>query len=727
VAAGAAGVAVAMTRTAFRLGGLGGAIAGQTARCALRRAATALRGQHAGTVVWDGPEAGRLDHGHDSDRKAWLVSGRLGIDDVAPVVSCGRYPAKAVVGEHIPVHATVWREGHDAVAATVAWRGPKDTKERQTRMRPEGIGLDRWAAAIRPDAEGSWTFRIDAWSDPWATWRHAVEVKVGAAQSAEELANDLESGARLLDRAADNATKKGDRALLMSAAKGLRETASPLPVRIAEALGEPVHKIMTNRPIRELVTEGETYRLWVDRERALFGSWYEIFPRSTGGVDESGKPVHGTFTTAAKELDRIAAMGFDVVYLPPIHPIGAVNRKGPNNSVLSVPEDVGSTWAIGSKEGGHDAIHPQLGTPADFRAFVARTRELGMEVALDFALQCAPDHPWVTEHPEWFTTRPDGSIAYAENPPKKYQDIYPINFDNDPDGLYAEVLRIVLHWVEQGVRIFRVDNPHTKPPNFWQWLIERVKAREPDVLFLSEAFTKPARLYGLARLGFTQSYTYFTWRTFKHELVEFGNELVEHSFDARPNLFVNTPDILHASLQYGGPAMFALRAALAATLSPTWGVYSGYELYEHEAVREGSEEYLNSEKYELRPRDFAAALADGRSLEPWISRLNAIRRDHPALQQLRTLRFHAIENESMIAYTKVDPATDDTVIVVVNLDPHHPQDATLWLDLPAIGLDWSARFTVRDEVTGAVWDWGQANYVRLDPMQAVAHILHVVK
>jgi starch synthase (maltosyl-transferring) len=474
-----------------------------------------------------------------------------------------------------------------------------------------------------------------------------------------------------------------------------------------------------------LLTKGESYQIWVDRERALFGSWYEFFPRSSGGWDESGKAVHGTFRTALNELPRIRDMGFDIVYLPPIHPIGAVNRKGPNNSVLSVPEDVGSTWAIGAKDGGHDAIHAELGTLEDFRAFVARTKELGMEVALDFALQCAPDHPWVTEHPEWFTTRPDGSIAYAENPPKKYQDIYPLNFDNDPDGLYAECLRVVLHWVNQGVKVFRVDNPHTKPPDFWHWLIGRVKALEPDVLFLSEAFTQPARLYGLARLGFTQSYTYFTWRTFKHELIEFGNDIAAHCDEARPNLFVNTPDILHASLQFGGPAMFALRAALAATMSPTWGVYSGYELYEHQAVREGSEEYLNSEKYELRPRDFGKALADGRSLEPWITRLNAIRRAHPALQQLRTLRFHDVDNDALIAYSKTDPATSDTVLVVINLDSYHPQEGTLWLDLPTLGMDWSDRFIVHDEVTGATWNWGQANFVRLDPIHAVSHILSV--
>ncbi|MEV4315720.1 alpha-1,4-glucan--maltose-1-phosphate maltosyltransferase [Actinocrispum sp. NPDC049592] len=655
------------------------------------------------------------------------MSGRLGIDDVSPTVDCGRYPVKAVVGEHVPIQATVWREGHDAVAATVAWRGPTDRAARQTRMQPHPVEPDIFTSLIVPDTEGLWTYRVDAWSDPWATWRHTVEVKVGAMQSAEELANDLENGARLLDRVSRRPNRNGEKRVLTSAAQALRDTGRALPARIAEALSEPVHQIMTEHPVRELVTRGKAVRVQVDRRRALFGSWYEFFPRSTGGLDESGKPVHGTFQTAMGELDRIASMGFDVVYLPPIHPIGKVNRKGPNNSVISVPEDVGSVWAIGSDEGGHDAIHPRLGSLADFKDFVARTQELGMEVALDLALQCAPDHPWVAEHPEWFTTRPDGTIAYAENPPKKYQDIYPLNFDNDPVGLYAEVLRVVTHWVDQGIKIFRVDNPHTKPPDFWHWLITQVKAAHPDVLFLSEAFTRPARLYGLARLGFTQSYTYFTWRVGKQELIEFGNELVNHAHEARPNLFVNTPDILHASLQEGGPGMFALRAALAATFAPTWGVYSGYELFEHEPVREGSEEYLNSEKYELRPRDYDKALAEGRSLEPWLRQLNTIRRAHPALQQLRTLRFHHVDNDAILAYSKVDPASGDTVIVVLSLDPFSAEQGTVWLDMPELGLQWQDRFTAHDEVTGQSWDWGQANYVRLEPWNAVAHIISVRK
>ncbi|MCP2167015.1 alpha-1,4-glucan--maltose-1-phosphate maltosyltransferase [Goodfellowiella coeruleoviolacea] len=649
------------------------------------------------------------------------MSGRLGIDDVSPVVSCGRYPAKAVVGEHVPVSAVVWREGHDAVAATVSWRGPADRVNRQTRMAERGE--DHWVAAIVPDAEGEWTFRVDAWSDPWSTWLHTVEAKVGAGQGADELANDLEVGAQLLERVSRRPDRRGDRELLGLAAEGLRDQERPVAERIALALSDPVRQLMHTHPVRELVTRGRTHRLWVDRTRALFGAWYELFPRSTGGWDTDGQPVHGTLATAAQALDRVAALGFDVVYLPPIHPIGRVNRKGRNNSVHAEPGDVGSPWAIGAAEGGHDAVHPELGTLADFDAFVARAHDLGLEVALDLALQCAPDHPWVAEHPEWFTTRPDGSIAYAENPPKKYQDIYPLNFDNDPAGLYAEVLRVVEHWIDHGVRIFRVDNPHTKPPDFWHWLIWTVKRTHPDVLFLAEAFTRPARLYGLARLGFTQSYTYFTWRTGKHELTEFGAELVAHADEARPNLFVNTPDILHESLQSGLPAVFALRAVLAATLSPTWGVYSGFELFEHRPVRPGSEEYLDSEKYQLRPRDYAGALAEGRSLEPWLRRLNEIRRAHPALHQLRTLRFHHIDNDALIAYSKTDPASGETVVVVVNLDPHTTQEATLWLDLPALGRDWSDRFLAHDEVTGQTWEWGQANYIRLEPWHAVAHIV----
>ena len=414
-----------------------------------------------------------------------------------------------------------------------------------------------------------------------------------------------------------------------------------------------------------------------------------------------------------------------VVYLPPIHPIGAVHRKGPNNSVTAEPGDVGSPWAIGSSAGGHDAVHPELGTIKDFDTFVAAARENGMEVALDLALQCAPDHPWATSHRQWFTELPDGTIAYAENPPKKYQDIYPLNFDNDAAGLYAEVLRVVQHWISHGVTIFRVDNPHTKPPDFWAWLIGEVKATDPDVLFLSEAFTRPARMYGLAKLGFTQSYSYFTWRTAKWELEEFGRQIAEHADYARPNLFVNTPDILHESLQHGGPGMFAIRAVLAATMGTSWGVYSGYELFESAAVSPGSEEYLDSEKYELRPRDFAGALAAGRSLEPFLTRLNEIRGLHPALCQLRTIRFHHVDNDALLAYSKFDPVSGDTVLVVVTLNPFAAEQGTLWLDMGALAMAPYDRFWVRDEISGEEYQWGQDNFVRLEPARAVAHILNM--
>ncbi|SFL50853.1 alpha-1,4-glucan--maltose-1-phosphate maltosyltransferase [Geodermatophilus ruber] len=656
---------------------------------------------------------------------------RLGITDVAPVVSCGSFSARAVVGEHVPITATVFREGHDAVAANVVWTPPGGggaaALNRMTRF---GDQPDRWLTTVVPDREGMWTFRIEAWSDPLATWRHAVEVKIEAGQGPEDLANDLEEGARLLDRVAAEADDEW-RGRVADAAAALRDESQELTVRVAPALATGLQRYLHEHPVRELITATPDHEVWVDRPRALFGSWYEFFPRSEGPV-VAGQPVHGTFVTAADRLPAIADMGFDVVYLPPIHPIGKVNRKGPNtvqfpggNPNELGADDVGSPWAIGSDEGGHDAVHPQLGTLQDFQDFVWRAGELGLEVALDLALQAAPDHPWVKEHPEWFTAKPDGTIAYAENPPKKYQDIYPVNFDNDPEGIYAEVLRVVRHWMNAGVRIFRVDNPHTKPLNFWHWLIWEVKKTDPDVLFLAEAFTRPAMMHQLAKLGFTQSYTYFTWRTERTELEVYGRELAANSHYMRPNFFVNTPDILHESLQYGGPPMFKIRAVLASMMSPTWGVYSGYELFEHVAVRPGSEEYLDSEKYQLRPRDWAGAEASGRSLAPYLRRLNEIRRAHPALQQLRTLRFHHVDNPNLICFTKTDPGSADAVLVVVSLDSRHAQIGTTALDLPTLGLDWHERFTVVDELTGARYDWGQFNYVELDPYREPAHIFSI--
>ncbi|MGV9714092.1 maltotransferase domain-containing protein [Gordonia sp. NPDC003424] len=647
--------------------------------------------------------------------------GRMGIDDIQPLVSAGQFPVKAVVGELIPVSTIAWREGHDAIGVTVHIDGP-DHSSRDIRMVPAPETPDAFNAAFVPDVEGFWVYRIEAWSDPYTTWRSAVIKKVDAGQGPEDMANDLETGARLLERARDSFPVESYE-VLDDAIASLRAQRRRIENRVILAISDEIVELFHHHPIREYITKSRSYRVWADRRRALFGSWYEFFPRSTGGWDHDGTPVHGTFLTAVGDLPRIAGMGFDVVYLPPIHPIGQVNRKGRNNTLVAGPDDVGSPWAIGSDEGGHDAIHPQLGSVEDFTYFLTRAHELGLEVAIDLALQCAPDHPWAAEHPEWFTVLPDGTIAYAENPPKKYQDIYPLNFDNDRNGIYRAVLKMVLGWVGLGIKIFRVDNPHTKPPNFWEWLISEVKKRDPDVLFLSESFTRPARLYGLARAGFTQSYTYFTWKTTKWELEEFGRELAEHADEARPNLFVNTPDILHASLQHGGPGMFALRAALAATLAPTWGVYSGYELYEHVAVAEGSEEYLHSEKYELRPRDYKAASSRGESLEPWITSLNAIRRRHPALQQLRNICFHHVDNPALIAYSKVDPVSGDRVIVVINLNPYGTETSTVWLDLPALGFEWHDRFPVRDEVTGYEYHWGQANYVQLEPWHQVAHIL----
>ena len=680
------------------------------------------------------------------------MAGRIEIDDVAPVVSGGRFPAKAVVGEIVPVRATVWREGHDAVSATlvVRYHGtayPKLADDPPGRVRtaepvpiedvvvpgprikpqllPMGMSRapDEFHGQFSPSSIGLWTFRVDGWGDPIATWRKNVTAKLDAGQSESELSNDLLVGARLLERAATGASRQRRYALIDAAAR-LRAPGDPF-ARAGAALSAEVTEVLEQYPLRELVTRGEQHGVWVDRPLARFSSWYEMFPRSTGGWDAKGNPVHGTFATAAKELPRIARMGFDVVYLPPIHPIGKVHRKGRNNSVTAAPNDVGSPWAIGSDEGGHDAVHPKLGTIEDFDDFVAAARDDGMEVALDLALQCAPDHPWARDHPEWFTVLPDGTIAYAENPPKKYQDIYPLNFDTDPAGLYEEVLRVVRFWISHGVKVFRVDNPHTKPPNFWAWLIGEVKNEDPDVLFLAEAFTRPARLYGLAKLGFTQSYTYFTWRTAASELTEFGQQIAEHADYARPNLFVNTPDILHESLQHGGPGMFAIRAVLASTMSSTWGVYSGFELFEHRPVREGSEEYLNSEKYELRPRDFDAALTDGESLEPFLTRLNEIRRVHPALHELRTIKFHHPNNDALLAYSKFDPATGDQVLVVVTLNAFGPEEATLWLDMGALGMEPYDRFWVRDEITGDEYQWGQSNYVRIDPSRAVAHVLNM--
>ncbi|MDK1474919.1 alpha-1,4-glucan--maltose-1-phosphate maltosyltransferase [Streptomyces sp. 549] len=664
--------------------------------------------------------------------------GRIPVLDVQPLVDCGRRPAKAVAGETFQVSATVFREGHDAVAANVVLRDPTGRGGPWLPMRELAPGTDRWGADVTPDVEGRWTFAVEAWSDPLATWRHHAQVKIPAGIDAELT---LTEGAVLHERAAAQVPKSEGRAVVLDVVDALRDHDRPVAARLAAALTPEVLAVLDGHPLRELVSTTRALPLVVERRRALFGSWYELFPRSEGAVVEEGRPpVSGTFRTAAERLPAVAAMGFDVVYLPPIHPIGTAFRKGRNNSLTPGPDDVGSPWAIGSADGGHDAIHPDLGTFADFEYFVAEAKALRMEVALDFALQCSPDHPWVREHPEWFRKRADGTIAYAENPPKKYQDIYPIDFDSDPrafDGIVRETLRVLRLWMSKGVRIFRVDNPHTKPVVFWEKVIADINRTDPDVVFLAEAFTRPAMMHTLAKVGFQQSYTYFTWRNTKQELTEYLTGL---SGDAasymRPNFFVNTPDILPGYLQDGGRAAFAVRAVLGATLSPTWGVYAGYELYECAPVRPGSEEYLDSEKYELRPRDWAAAEREGRSLSPLLTTLNRLRRRHPALQQLRNLDFHHTDNDQVIAYSKRSNVPyADLVLMVVNLDPHHTHEATVSLNMTALqasGLtpaqeSGAAPIPVRDELTGETYHWGRDNYVRLEPggagASAPAHVL----
>ncbi|MGW2486759.1 alpha-1,4-glucan--maltose-1-phosphate maltosyltransferase [Streptomyces sp. NPDC001606] len=645
--------------------------------------------------------------------------GRIPVLDVRPVVQHGRRPAKAVTGEAFQVTATVFREGHDAVAANVVLRDPAGRPGPWTPMRELAPGTDRWGATVTAGAPGRWSYTVEAWSDPLTTWRRHAEIKIPAGIDTELV---LAEGALLYERAAAGVPKGPERRRVLDAVAALRDEDRPAAWRLAAALAPGTLEVLARHPLRELVTASDRMPLLVERERALFGSWYEFFPRSEGTAEQP----HGTFRTAARRLKPIADMGFDVVYLPPIHPIGTTFRKGPNNTLTAGPQDVGVPWAIGSPEGGHDAVHPQLGTLEDFDFFVREAQRLGLEIALDFALQCSPDHPWVHKHPEWFHHRPDGTIAYAENPPKKYQDIYPIAFDADMDGLVTETVRILRHWMRHGVRIFRVDNPHTKPVVFWERVIGEINRKDPDVIFLAEAFTRPAMMHTLAQIGFQQSYTYFTWRNSKQELTEYLTELSgEAAAYMRPNFFANTPDILHAFLQQGGRPAFEVRAVLAATLSPTWGIYSGYELCENTPLRPGSEEYLDSEKYQLRPRDWAAAEREGRTIAPLITRLNTVRRRSPALRQLRDLHFHHTDKDQVIAYSKHSGA--NTVLVVANLDPHHTQEATVSLDMPQLGLDWHESVPVRDELTGETYHWGRANYVRLEPGHRPAHVFTVLR
>ncbi|MFJ3313290.1 alpha-1,4-glucan--maltose-1-phosphate maltosyltransferase [Micrococcus endophyticus] len=683
------------------------------------------------------------------DVRLQTVTGRIPVTGVQPVVQDGRFPAKAVVGEDIPVRATVFGEGHDAVRATVRLLDPSGAEVQRVHMRPGRPGLDEFLATLRPSETGVHHFVVEGWHDPVGTWLHAATVKLAAGVDVELM---LAEGAALFRAAAEDAERSAqDRAAFEETARVLADEGLVPAQRLAGAESAELAAVLGARPLREHVTSSELLPLDVQRELAGRGGWYEFFPRSEGArFDEAaGTWSSGTFTTAARRLPAVARMGFQVVYLPPIHPIGTAHRKGPNNTLTAGPQDPGSPWAIGAAEGGHDAVHPDLGTIADFEDFVAAAADEGLEVALDLALQCSPDHPWVAEHPEWFTTRVDGTIAYAENPPKKYQDIYPLNFDNDPEGLAQAVLEVVQGWVGRGVHIFRVDNPHTKPLWFWEWLIARVRAEEPRVVFLAEAFTRPAMMHALGTVGFQQSYGYFTWRNTAAELAEYLEE-ISHETPAfyRPNFFVNTPDILTEYLQHGGPGAFRIRAVVAALANPLWGVYAGYELFEHVA-RPGAEESIDNEKYEYRPRDWEGAEAAGASLAPYLTRLNEIRAAHPALRDLQNLTLHRSTHQDLLVFSKTRTARpegehrdaeavtdagahEDTVITVVTVNPHHVAEATLDLDLSALrlrpeDLDESGSFEVEDLLTGQRWRWGRTPYVRLDPHVEPAHVLRVVR
>jgi starch synthase (maltosyl-transferring) len=611
------------------------------------------------------------------------------------------------------VGADILRDGHVHLAARVRWRGPGQRTWRDAAMHE--VVNDRWEGDFEPEAIGHHDVVIEAWTDRFGTWRDHAHKR--AAVDEPDLEVELLVGADLLESLAPKAPKR-DRARLLEAAATLRSETCSVRTKLDAGLDDHLGGIVARIPDDNDLTRLRLPGLWVDRELGRFSAWYELFPRSEGG-----------FAGATKRLAAIAEMGFDIVYLPPIHPIGRTNRKGRGNTLTPVASDPGSPWAIGSDEGGHDAVAPELGTIDDFVSFREEVEALGMEVALDYALQCSPDHPWVHDHPEWFQRRPDGSIRYAENPPKKYQDIHPIEFwpeqESDRVALWSAARDVLEHWIGHGVKVFRVDNPHTKPFAFWEWVIADVRGRHPEVIFLAEAFTRPKVMHTLAALGFTQSYTYFTWRTSAWELRDYGNELGHgEGIDYfRPNFWPNTPDILSGPLRNGPPSAFRMRAVLAATLSPNWGLYSGYELCENQPASEANEEYLNSEKYEIKRRDWGTSEPD---ISDLITALNHARRTHPALQELRTLRFHgSTDDEHLLVYSKTAPDGTDPVLVIVNLDPAAAHEALLRLDLGALGLPGQGGYAAHDELTGDTFAWsGWEPFVRLDPaLGQVAHVL----
>jgi starch synthase (maltosyl-transferring) len=642
------------------------------------------------------------------------------IEDVRPALEGGRYPLKRIVGDVIPVEATVFRDGHDVLRAAVKWRRAKDGEWREVPMTCANRGLDLWTAEFRLEENGRYRYTVEAWTDPYATWLADFRKRVKAGQP--DLRSERLEGTALVEAVLPRVAGSERRELEEAVA---RLGQADLSGAGALAAAEGVEALMARaQPRADAVVREPEIEIMADRPRALFGSWYEIFVRSQGTVP--GRPA--TFREAERRFPDIREMGFDVLYLAPIHPIGKTNRKGRNNSLRAAPGDPGSPWAVGSAAGGHDAVEPALGTLADFDHFVAEARRHGLEIAIDFAIQVSPDHPWVKAHPDWFYRRPDGTIKFAENPPKKYEDVYPLNFDSpDREALWAEMKRVVLFWAKRGVRIFRVDNPHTKPPVFWKWLIDGVQEEYPDVLFLAEAFTRPPMMKHLARLGYSQSYTYFTWRHAKNELTEYLTELSDpaRADFFRPNFFVNTPDILPKILVDGGKPAFRMRLALAATLSPSYGIYSGFELCEadwiaHHAIPDDVE-YKDSEKYEIKVRDW---FAPG-NIRDFVARINRIRRENPALQELANLRFLPADNDQILFYRKASRDGSNVLLVAVNLDPHHPQETMVTVPPDASGTAPGGKYEVRDLLTDAVYEWSDRNYVRLDPQVQPAHILRI--
>jgi starch synthase (maltosyl-transferring) len=641
---------------------------------------------------------------------------RVVVEGVAPEIDGGQFPIKRTRGETVTVEADIFVDGHEALSAALLFRREQDGEWREAPM--TALVNDRWRAVFTAAELGRWVYTVMAWVDPFKSWRRDLEKRAGA-QAHGEL--DLLAGAQLVEEAAKRAGKEGKE--LKALAGRLRDQTQTLSARLSLALSDELARAVNRHPDRTLATKYlKDLVVVVDREKARFSTWYEMFPRSSAA--EPGR--HGTFQDCERLLPYVASMGFDVLYLPPIHPIGRSHRKGKNNAVSSSPSDPGSPWAIGSEAGGHKAVHPELGTLADFKHFVRQAEALGIEIALDVAFQCSPDHPYVKEHPGWFRVRPDGSIQYAENPPKKYEDIYPLDFSSAQwRELWQELLSVVEFWIEQGIRIFRVDNPHTKPMRFWQWLIGEVKKNHPEVIFLAEAFTRPKVMHQLAKLGFTQSYTYFTWRNTKPELRDYFRELTEGEGREyfRPNLWPNTPDILNEYLQFGGRPAFMIRLVLAATLGASYGIYGpAFELLESSPREPGSEEYLNSEKYEIRSwnRDSPDSLKD------LIARVNQIRKENPALQSDRHLRFHEIDNEQILCYSKCSEDGANMIAVAVNLDPHHVQSGWVKIPVESLGLDPLESYQAHDLLSGARFLWhGERNYVELHPQTAPAHILRL--